>query len=426
MGFKKQIKLNPFKFNNLKLINNNNLSDENILGMTNFISNKKIIIFSNDILFINFFLNVVKKKITLFVSKPLNFDTKIKYNLVENKKTFNKYIDNNTLIIDDLGLVRLLPNKKNLSIFTKKNILNKNYQTYKYSKGRLFQKNSKNICTDYLFYSKEKILKRIVKNKISGFSSIKSLELFPFDLCYESLLPHVDEFILGIDNSQFNKKRKKILENFLKKTKYRKKIKLKFLNFNTEIFNNFKSQGRWISNINNFLLNFCSGEYCFYIQSDEFLEDINLRKKLNQFIKEKYDQIYFSFVHYIFTLKTIRDPRKASYINAIRYFKNQNSYSSYDGYNFSKNENILFPKIKFSKIKVLHLSYIFNVSNKIKSNFSKKEGLFYNLSTKRRWLQNIFAIKGIDLTEKINDYKYLHNSKKIIKASQNNENTIKL
>ncbi len=420
MGFKKKIKLDPFKLNHIKLINNQNLSDENILGMINFISNKNIIICSNDILLINFFNFVLKIKFKLFSTQTINLDKKIKLKLLVNKNTIHKNIKNNTLIIDDLGVIKNIPNKKGLLIFSKKKISIKNYNVLKYNKGRLFN-NYSNIYSNYYFYSKEIFVKKIHQNKISGFSSIKSLELFPFDICFESLLPHVDEFILGVDNSQFNKKRKKILENFLKKTKYRNKIKVKFLNFNTEVFKNFRSQGRWISNINNYLLNFCSGEYCFYIQSDEFLEDINLRKNLNCFIKKKYDQIYFNFIHYVFTLNTIRDPKKASYVNAIRFFKNQNSYSSYDGYNFSKNENLLFPKIKFSKTNVLHLSYIFNSSNKIKSNFSKNNGLFYNLSTKKKWLKNIFPMDGVDITNKIIRYKYFDNSYKMIKASKNNK-----
>lgn len=420
MGFKKKIKLNPFKLNHIKLINNQNLSDENILGMINFISNKNIIICSNDILLINFFKFVLKKKFKLFSTQALNLDKKIKLKLLVNKNTIHKNIKNNSLIIDDLGVIKNLPDKKGLLIFSKKKISVKNYNVLKYNKGRLFNNNS-NIYSNYYFYSKEIFIKKIHQNKISGFSSIKSLELFPFDVCFESLLPHVDEFILGVDNSQFNKKRRKILENFLKKTKYRNKIKVKFLNFNTEVFNNFRSQGRWISNINNYLLNFCSGEYCFYIQSDEFLEDINLRKNLKSLIKKRYDQIYFNFIHYVFTFNTIRDPKRVSYVNAIRFFKNQNSYSSYDGYNFSKNENLLFPKIKFSEINVLHLSYIFNSSNKIKSNFSKNNGLFFNLSTKKRWLKNIFPIEGNDITNKIKKYKYLKSPNIAIKDSIKNK-----
>lgn len=120
MGFKKKIKLDPFKLNHIKLINNQNLSDENILGMINFISNKNIIICSNDILLINFFKFVLKKKFKLFSTQALNLDKKIKLKLLVNKNTIHKNIKNNSLIIDDLGVIKNIPDKKGLLIFSKK------------------------------------------------------------------------------------------------------------------------------------------------------------------------------------------------------------------------------------------------------------------------------------------------------------------
>lgn len=109
-----------------------------------------------------------------------------------------------------------------------------------------------------------------------------------------------------------------------------------YIDFRTNVYRNFKSQGRWIANINNYLLNFCSGEYCFYLQADEFNNDINLGKKLKKYIKKRVDEINFNFSHYIFNLSTIRDPKMVSYEKAIRFFKNQSYQSIYDGYNFKK------------------------------------------------------------------------------------------
>jgi hypothetical protein len=297
------------------------------------------------------------------------------------------------------------------------------YYTYKYFKGRLFETNSENENNYYLI-TKDKKLNLIKRNKISAFSSIKSFELFPFDLCYESILPHVDEFILGIDTASFNIKRKKLLKNFLSKTKYKAKIKPVYIDFRTNVYRNFKSQGRWIANINNYLLNFCSGEYCFYLQADEFNNDINLGKKLKKYIKKRVDEINFNFSHYIFNLSTIRDPKMVSYEKAIRFFKNQSYQSIYDGYNFRKNEHITYVNKIDSGFTILHLSYIFAGKNKLKSNFSKKDGLFHNLTTQKKWLKNIFPIQSKDITNDIEKYKYLNSSSELIKASKENSRVL--
>ena len=312
-----------------------------------------------------------------------------------------------------------LPSDKSITLLTRKNIINKNFNTYKYIKGRLFNLSSNNICNYYLI-TKENFLENIKINKISGFSSIKSFELFPFDLCYESILPHVDEFILGVDIAALNKKREKLLDNFLNQTKYRDKIKLVYLDFKTDLYKKIKSQGRWIANINNYLLNYCSGEYCYYIQADEFNNHKNLRKKLDDAIKINTHEINFNFFHYIFNLQTIRDPKYASYQKAIRFFKNENYLSIYDGYNFRPIRYSLFKKKTDKGFSIFHLSYILASDIKLKSNFSKKDGLFHNLTTKEKWLKSIFPIKAKDITADVNEYSYLSSVVNIIKESNKN------
>lgn len=414
-----RIKLNPLRLDHIRIIQNPDLVDEDILGLANYINNEKLIICSNNELLINFISNVLKKKFKLFSSKNLNINKKIKYGINIDKKYIFDQIKNDTFIIDDFGFFADLPKRKKITLLSKLIIKSDKYYIYKYYKGRLFKINSENENNYYLI-SENKKLDSIKKSKISAFSSIKSFELFPFDLCYESILPHVDEFILGIDTSSFNKKRRILLKNFLSKTKYKNKIKPVYINFKTNIYKNFKSQGRWIANINNYLLNFCSGEYCFYIQADEFNNDKKLRKKLKKLIKQGVDEINFKFSHYIFNLFTVRDPKKVSYEKAIRFFKNQSYQSIYDGYNFRKNEYITSVKKIDTGFTILHLSYILAGKNKLKSNFSKKDGLFHNLTTQKEWLRNIFPIQSKDITNDIKKFKYLNSSSELIKASKEN------
>ena len=278
MGLGIRTMLNPLEPSHLNIIQDQNQVDDNVLGIIHYLSEKNLVIFSNNILLINFIFFTLNKRFTLFTTKNLKLSKKIKYILLVNKKKINNYIHNGTFILDDLKIINTLPAVNDVSILSKKIIKNKKYNTYKYLNGRLFKLNSKNKA-NYFFITKKQYLKRQKKKKISGFTSIKSFEIFPFDLCYESILPHVDELILGIDSASLTYKRKKILNKFLSQTKYKKKIKIVYVDFKTKIFNKFKTKGRWIANINNYLLNYCSGEYCLYIQADEFNADKNLKKK---------------------------------------------------------------------------------------------------------------------------------------------------
>ncbi len=414
-----RIKLNPFNINQIKIIQNPSIIDQDIFGIINYTSKKNLIICSNNILLINFIHFVLKKKFQLFSTKKLELGHKLDYILITDKNIVKNYLKDNYFIIDDLKIFDNLPSDKSITLLTRKNIINKNFNTYKYIKGRLFNLSSNNICNYYLI-TKENFLENIKINKISGFSSIKSFELFPFDLCYESILPHVDEFILGVDIAALNKKREKLLDNFLNQTKYRDKIKLVYLDFKTDLYKKIKSQGRWIANINNYLLNYCSGEYCYYIQADEFNNHKNLRKKLDDAIKINTHEINFNFFHYIFNLQTIRDPKYASYQKAIRFFKNENYLSIYDGYNFRPIRYSLFKKKTDKGFSIFHLSYILASDIKLKSNFSKKDGLFHNLTTKEKWLKSIFPIKAKDITADVNEYSYLSSVVNIIKESNKN------
>jgi hypothetical protein len=119
----------------------------------------------------------------------------------------------------------------------------------------------------------------------------------PFDLAIESILPYVDEFLLGIDKQSFNQNYNKILNNFLKKTKFKNKIKIYFFDFNSLSTLEMKVRGRWIADANNKILNYCRGEYCFYIQADEVFKKISNDKFKNLFICHP-DEIYFNFLRY--------------------------------------------------------------------------------------------------------------------------------
>ena len=82
---------------------------------------------------------------------------------------------------------------------------------------------------------------------------MKNLDLYPFDICFESALGLLDELVIGIDKQSFNNKYQKLLNKFLNQTKFRKKIKLIFLNFNSNTTNTCSTRGRWIADVFNIL-----------------------------------------------------------------------------------------------------------------------------------------------------------------------------
>jgi hypothetical protein len=424
MGLKNRIILNPLIPSHLNIIQDQNQTDDNILGIIHYVSEENLVILSNNILLINFFFFTFKKKFTLFTTKELKLNKEIKQILLNDKIKINDYIKSNTFILDDFKIIKILPRVKNISILSKKIIINKEYRTYKYLNGRLFKLNSKNQ-SNYFLITKKKYLKTLKRNKISAFSTIKSLELYPFDLCYESILPYIDELIIGVDNAFLTKKRRQFLKEFLLRTKYRNKIKIIYLNFKLEIFSSFKSRGRWIANINNYLLNYCTGKYCFYLQADEFNADKNLRMKFRKLMKINIDEISFNFEHYIFNLWTKRNPKYISYNKAIRFFKNEYYFNSYDGYNFYKSNNLIFPKKVSTEFYIMHLSYILFFKKKIDSNFSKKNGLFNNITTQKKWFKDIHPIKAKNLLDYVENFNYLKSTKRIIKDSFKNNNFLK-
>ena len=132
----------------------------------------------------------------------------------KNIETFDNYLSNFDIILSKNKI--------------QTNYLN-NYHNYIYDKfGKINPINQFSIKKYYL-YSKIKLLEDVNQIKIGGIGLLKNLDLYPFDICFESVLDFVEEFIIGIDEKSFNKEYEKILDNYLNQTKYKNKIKTIFL-----------------------------------------------------------------------------------------------------------------------------------------------------------------------------------------------------
>jgi hypothetical protein len=378
-----KINLNIFNYEHIKILNHNHYDHPNIQSFRNLNLNQSI-----------FFVQSKDNLITRFFNETLKANLKKKIlDLVKNKINKKKI-----LILDNINN-NFTNNKKIFNlvdlIFLKKdtNILNKYFYKYNFIQGRIFQ----NKC-EYPYYfkllSKEKInIKRTIKNKISGFSTIKDFNLYPFDLAYESILPYVDEFILGIDTASFNDKNKMLLKLFIKKTKFKNKIKTIFFDFNSNTTLGMKVRGRWITDANNKIINECSGDYCFYIQADEIFPYVSKKLFKRTFIGSP-EEVYFNFLHFVYDLETIIDPAKSSYSKAIRIFKKNLYAASHDGFSFQKLDHYR-PKIYNSENSIYHISYVYKYKEKIRRHFENKKGLHINQMSKNNFLNKYIVEKKI-------------------------------
>lgn len=292
----------------------------------------------------------------------------------------------------------------------KQNIsFNKKFNLYFYDRyGKVNEKN-RGKFNEFFLYSKNKILtKNNQNNLISGIACLKNLDLYPFDICFESALGLLDELVIGIDKQSFNNKYQKLLNKFLNQTKFRKKIKLIFLNFNSNTTNTCSTRGRWIADVFNILSDQCKNENIMICGADELFE-INLKKNINKKILKLYDEIKFQFIHFVFNFNLIRDPKYASYNSWHRIVKREKYISNHDGMGFRKNDN-LYPLKTNTDTIVFHIGYVMNYQKKIKTHMNKKTGVFGNLYSKKKYLS---LIKPIPVEKKIRKrlFKTLENFK---------------
>ena len=431
--FKKQILsigkfktyLNPFNFEELTLIDDPKNNDiDYIQSLRNFIDD------NSDF----YFFDVKSNILPLFVSKTLNKklyiceskinkDLKNKNIVFLNKKKFLEKLNlekkKNIILITNSKDHLNISNKNIKYIFSKYKIFSiKNFFKYvyyfdKYGKINL---NNKDIIHNYFLYSKLKLLNIRNSNSISAISLLKSLDIYPFDICYESILPYVKELIIGIDIKSFNKNYKKILNTFLAQTKFRKKIKIKFFDFLSETSNDCWIKARWIADVNNKLINEASSKYICYVQADE-LYDNSLRQDFKKILTNKNDELIVNFIHFFYDFNHIRDPRYASYNSIGRVFKKNLFVGDHDGCGFKKINNKRSNFIK-SNYNIFHIGYIYNYKKKISINLNKRTGIFRH--SKKNFYKDLNLIKTNDrdkknLVNNINRYKYLKGYNNLIK-----------
>ena len=209
-----------------------------IQGFRYFIENKtKFFIHSSKSnLLYNFFSNTLNCTTYICRDNFIKNYEKNKNLIVLDKKNFIKEIkkiNNNDSIFIDEGADRFdleenILKFKYIFLKNKINYLSNSLNLYFYDKFGKINPNDRKHYNRYILYSKNKLLfQKKKKQLISGIACLKNLDIYPFDICFESALNVLDELIIGIDKQSYNKKYQNLIAKFLKQTKYKKKNKIK-------------------------------------------------------------------------------------------------------------------------------------------------------------------------------------------------------
>tara|TARA_B100000029_G_scaffold271542_1_gene266582 strand:- start:2316 stop:3731 length:1416 start_codon:yes stop_codon:yes gene_type:complete len=417
--------LNPFIFEELVLIDDPKNNDiDYIQSLRNFIDKKsEFYLFNLKSNILPLFISKTLNKKVYICNKKKNFLFKNRNIVFINRKNFvkklNLYNKKNKILITDSKDNLHIKNSKIKYIFSK-NILNYFQDDYKYlyyfDKFGKINLSRKNIIQNYFLYSKSKLLNTKNHNSISAITLLKNLDIYPFDLCYESVLPYVKELIIGIDASSFSRSYSKILNTYLKQTKFKNKIKIKFFNFLSETSTDCFVRARWIADVNNKLLNEASSKYICYVQADEIF-DSSLKKDFKRIVNEDRDELIINFLHFIYNFDHIRDPKYAAYNSMGRVFKKKNFISTHDGCGFRTIFNKR-PNYILSNYNIFHIGYIFNYKKKISINLNKNKGIFR--SSIKNFYRNLNLVKANvndkkDIINTISRFKYLKGYKNLKK-----------
>ena len=445
--YQKKINLKSLgiSYNNLRLSSldeikaiNNEFNDIHYIQSLRYLSQKNTTFFIVNVKsepLIYFLKNTLNQKIILYYNDNKNRLNLKVYKKIKKKddllKEIEKFKKKNTILITDdvsefdidekniFRKIKIILSKKKLNISLPYN--------YYYDIFGKINVNSKNCIRKYFLYSSKKLIEDKNKNNsiISGIAILKNLDIYPFDICFESLLKFVDEFHLGIHKKTFSLKYKKILDKFLSQTKYRKKIKIHFHDFRPETTNNCLVRGRWIADGFNYLANKCTTKYIINTGADE-LYDLKLNKNFYNSLKknQKIEEYIFKFYHFLDNLSYIRDPKFAAYNKSTRIFEKDKYISTDDGMGFRK-INYFRPISEETDINIYHIGYLNSYKNKITEHFSKN-GLFANHLSKKQFIDNMHK-KSVDnkiklaLIKNLNQFKYMDGFKKIKKNIDKNE-----
>jgi hypothetical protein len=141
--------------------------------------------------------------------------------------------------------------------------------------------------------------------KISGFTVIRNAELmgYPVIESIRSILPIVDEFVIGVGQS--DDQTKKLIESIGDK-----KIRI----FDSFWDTNKTKGGLILSEKTNEALDQCTSDWCFYLQADEVVHEQDLNLIHQSILKAQQDPkiegLLFKYIHFYGSYSVIATSRK--------------------------------------------------------------------------------------------------------------------
>ena len=211
------------------------------------------------------------------------------------------------------------------------------------------------------------------KTKISGFSLLRNADIYPFDLCYESILEVVDEFLLFIDNDYpanhgvAEESRGELIRQFIANSKYPEKIRIiDTLDFKARYCSKLSVPARWITDVMNYMIGQCQYDNCLFVTADEMLHEDSHQEILEFANQNKYKALEYYFLHFMWDLKHIRNPQNVAFTYAVRLIKKDYFKVIHDGFTFHQLTNSGLELINKAKHPVYHFGYIMDFRKKAK------------------------------------------------------------
>lgn len=188
--------------------------------------------------------------------------------------------------------------------------------------------------------------------KVSGFTFVRNgiVYDYPFRESIRSILPLVDEMIVNVPYSD-DKTYEAVKEIGSPK------IKL----FQTEWGGERPSGGRILSHHTNLALQKCTGDWCFYIQADEVVNDSD-HEKISKAMKENInnvdvDGLLFDYLHFYGSYDCIATARNwyRKEVRIIRNKKNIVSFADAQGFRYSDDSKI---RVAYTGAKIYHYGWV--------------------------------------------------------------------
>jgi hypothetical protein len=165
--------------------------------------------------------------------------------------------------------------------------------------------------------------------KISGFSILRQGLRFgyPFEASIRSVLPLVDEFVIGVGDGD---------DGSWEKVRAIRSPKLKIFK---SVWDMKKREGGLVlSEETNKALSRCTGDWGIYLQADEVLHEDDLEPLRQSLLKHKdrrTEGLSFDYLHFYGSYQTLQDHRRKWYRKAIRAIKlGKGIESAGDAYGF--------------------------------------------------------------------------------------------